>query len=205
MSLEDVGRWDIEVRAQIQGTEHAGRGVLEVFDDMGTPALGSLAPGGDTPTMRDAHSLMHHISSDPEPLTAFYTWSLDDALAQQQPTVFVLDSYAFRPNAACGGALGILHEVFIDYPALSIIHAEPWHMAMGTDGHMLELDPPGGPAVLTDYAEAWGIEEPPWVFVIDRDGRLHAKFTGVIGSDELRAAISSITTWRPVGTDTVAG
>ena len=152
-----------------------------------------------TPTMRDAHSLMHHISSDPEPLTAFYTWSLDDALAQGQPTVFVMDSYAFRPNAACGGALGILHEVFIDYPGLTVIHAEPWHMANGVDGGMLELDPPGGPAVLTDYAQAWGIEEPPWVFVIDREGRLHAKFTGVIGSDELRAAITSVTPWHPVG------
>ena len=78
--------------------------------------------------------------------------SLDDALAQGQPTVFVLDSYAFRPNAACGGALGILHEVFIDYPGLTVIHAEPWHMAMGRDGHMLELDPPEGPAVAATIA-----------------------------------------------------
>jgi len=92
----------------------------------------------------------------------------------------------------------ILHEVCIDYPGLVIIHAEPWHMANGTEGGMLELDPPGGPAVLTDYAEAWGIAEPPWVFVIDRDGRLHAKFTGIIGSDELRAAITSVTPWHPV-------
>lgn len=197
--LDRVGEWMVEVGATVHGARSVGRGKLDVGPDMGTPALGSLVPGGDTPTMRDAHSLMHHISSDPEPLTAFYTWTLDDALAQHQPTVFVLDSYAFRPNAACGGALGILHEVFIDYPGLTVIHAEPWHMAMGRDGHMLELDPPGGPAVLTDYAEAWGIEEPPWVFVIDRDGRLQAKFTGVIGSDELRAAITSITPWRPVG------
>jgi hypothetical protein len=203
--LAAPGRWGIEVSATIDGVQHRGRAQLDVWDDMGTPPLGSTAPGGDTPTMRDAHSLMHHISSDPEPLTAFYTWSLDDALRQGQPTVFVLDSYAFRPNAACGGALGILHEVFIDYPGLTVIHAEPWHMAMGTDGHMLELDPPDGPAVLTDYAEAWGIAEPPWVFVIDRDGHVHAKFTGVIGSDELRAAITSVTPWRPVGTDTVKG
>ena len=194
-----VGSWDIEVRAEVEGETHSGRARLEVSPDGGTPPLGSPVPGGATPTMRDAHSLMHHISSDPEPLTAFYTWSLDDALAQGQPTVFVLDSYAFRPNAACGGALGILHEVFIDYPGLTIIHAEPWQMAVGTDGHMLELDPPGGPAVLTEYSEAWGIEEPPWVFVIDRDGRLQAKFSGVIGSDELRAAITSVTPWRPVG------
>jgi hypothetical protein len=91
---------------------------VDVSGDMGTPALGSVAPGGRTATMRDAHNM--------------------------------------------------------------------------------ELDPPGGPAVLTDYAEAWGIEEPPWVFVINRDGQVHAKFTGVIGSDELRAAITSITPWHPV-------
>ncbi len=199
VTFEELGDWSVAVEATIEGEEYHGDGRLEVWPDMGTPALDALVPGGDTPTMRDAHSLMHHISSDPEPLTAFYTWTLDDALAQHQPTVFVLDSYAFRPNAACGGALGILHEVFIDYPGLTVIHAEPWHMAMGRDGHMLELDPPGGPAVLTDYAEAWGIEEPPWVFVIDRDGRLQAKFTGIIGSDELRAAITSVTPWRPVG------
>jgi len=197
--LEALGRWRVSVSAEVDGASYAGESVIDVSDDMGTPALGSLVPGGSTPTMRDAQSLMHHISSDPEPLTAFYTWSLDDALAHEQPTVFVLDSYAFRPNAACGGALGILHEVFIDYPGLTTIHAEPWHMAPGTDGHVLELDPPGGPAVLTDYAEAWGITEPPWVFVIDRDGRLQAKFSGVIGSDELRAAITSVTPWLPVG------
>ena len=199
LPLGQLGRWGVEVQATIDGRPYVGTGVLDVSADGDTPALGSLVPGGDTPTMRDAHSLMHHNSSDPEPLTAFYTWSLDDALTQNQPTVFVLDSYAVRPNAACGGALGILHEVFIDYPGLTVIHAEPWHMAMARDGHMLELDPPAGPAVLTDYAEAWGIEEPPWVFVIDRDGRLHAKFTNIIGSDELRAAITSITPWRPVG------
>lgn len=195
--LTQLGRWDVRVSTEIDGELRTGATILDVWPDQGTPPLGSAVPGGATPTMLDAHSLMHHISSDPQPLTAFYTWSLDAALQQHQPTVFVMDSYAFRPNAACGGALGILHEVFIDYPGLTIIHAEPWHMAPGPDG-MLALDPPGATAVLTEYARAWGIEEPPWVFVIDREGRLHAKFSGVVGSDELRAAMASVTQWRPV-------
>lgn len=195
--IDTVGRWQVEARARFDGSVARGSAVFDVFPDGGTPGLGSLVPGGDTPTMRDAHSLMHHISSDPEPLTAFYTWSLDDALAQGQPTVFVLDSYAFRPDASCGGALGVLHEIFIDYPGITIIHAEPWHVTHGPDG-MLTLDPPGGPAVLTDYAEAWGTTEPPWVFVIDRAGRLRAKFNGIMGSDELRAAMASVSPWRPV-------
>jgi hypothetical protein len=194
--LDEVGRWETRVEADSGASVRSGTGMLEVSADDGTPALGSLVPGGATPTMRDAHSLMHHISSDIEPLSAFYTWSLDEALQQGQPTVFVLDTYAARPNAACGGALGLLHDVFIDYPGLVVIHAEPWETAPGSDG-MLELDPPGGPPVLTDYATAWGIAEPPWVFVIDRTGRLQAKFSGVLGSDELRAAIASVTAWRP--------
>lgn len=194
--LAELGRWQVRVTADDAGRPRSGSTVLDVSPDDGTPALGSAVPGGDTPTMRDVHSMLHEISSDPEPLTAFYTWSLDEALREHQPTVLVLDSYAFRPNAACGGALGILHDVFIDYPGLVIIHAEPWQTAPDEDG-MLRLDPPEGPAVLRDVALAWGVAEPPWVFVIDRDGRLHAKFNGVVGSDELRAAITSIAAWRP--------
>jgi hypothetical protein len=196
VALDEVGRWQVDASASVGDTAYTGRTVLEVSADEGTPALGSTVPGGDTPTMFDAHSLMHHISSDPEPVTAFYTWSLDDALAQHQPTVFILDSYAARPNAACGGALGILHDIFFDYPGLTVVHAEPWKTVPGDDG-MLQLDPRGGPPVLTDYATAWGITDPPWIFVIDRDGRLQAKFTGVVGSDELRAAMTSVATWRP--------
>jgi hypothetical protein len=196
VALDEVGAWEVSASADVGGTAFIGMTALEVSADEGTPALGSIVPGGDTPTMFDAHSLMHHISSDPEPVTAFYTWSLDDALAQHQPTVFILDSYAARPNAACGGALAILHDIFFDYPGLTVVHAEPWETAPGDDG-MLQLDPPGGPPVLTDYTTAWGVTDPPWIFVIDRDGRLHAKFTGVVGSDELRAAMASVATWRP--------
>jgi len=193
--LDRVGRWQVRVTTTDAG-EREGETVLDVWPDEGTPALGEPVPGGATPTMRDAQSRLHRISSDPEPLTAFYTWSLDEALRAHQPTVFVLDSYAFRPNAACGGALGVLHDVFIDYPGLVIVHAEPWQMAPDDEG-MLRIDPPRGPAVLTDVARSWGATEPPWVFIIDPDGRLRAKFSGVIGSDELRAAITSVTSWRP--------
>lgn len=197
--LGTPGQWRLAVQADLDGVPHRGETGFDVWDDHGTPRLGGPVPGGETPTMRDARSLMHHISSDPDPLTAFYTWSLDEAIAQGQPTVFVLDSYAFRPNAACGGALGILHEVYIDYPGLTVVHAEPWRMALSSDGRGLQLDPPTGPAVLTETARAWGVEEPPWVFVVDRHGRLQAKFSGIIGSDELRAAITAVTPWRPLG------
>ncbi len=197
--LDELGRWDIQVSAETDGVASAGEASLEVSPDQGTPALGSLVPGGATPTMRDAHSMMHHISSDPGTVDRLLH-VVARRCARPAPADGLRDGLVCVPSERrlrwrAGHPARGLHRLSRPY----LIHAEPWHMAPGSEGGMLELDPPGGPAVLTDYAEAWGITEPPWVFVIDREGRLHAKFTGVIGSDELRAAITSVTPWRPVG------
>lgn len=197
LPLDATGRWTVEATATVGDRQLTGSGTFEVYPDEGTPALGSQVPGGDTPTLLDAQSLMSSISSDPEPVSAFYMTSVDQALANGQPFVFVLDSYAFRPNEACGGALGVIHDIFFEYPALSVIHAEPWHMT-SVEGTLV-LDPPGGPARLTDWSEAWGVTEPPWVFVVDADGRLVAKFNGVFGTDELRHAMGSVAAWQRPG------
>ena len=111
--------------------------------------------------------------------------------------VFVLDSYAFRPNEACGGALAIIHDIFIEYPGLAIIHAEPWNMRFSSG--QLTLEPPEGPATLAPWSEAYGIDVPPWIFVVAMDGTLRAKFTGVFGTDELRAAMTAVGDWHPLG------
>jgi hypothetical protein len=193
--LGTPGAWRVEAAAGLEGMEVTGFGTFEVLPDDGTPPLGSRVPGGATPTLVDARNLMAAISSDPEPVSAFYATSVDRALADGQPFVFVLDSYAFRPNEACGGSLGIVHDIYIEYPSLTVIHAEPWRTTM-VEGR-LTIDPPGGPAQLNDWSNAWGVEEPPWVFVVDEDGHLVAKFTGVMGTDELRAAMGSVAEWRP--------
>jgi hypothetical protein len=65
----------------------------------------------------------------------------------------------------------------------------------------LALDPPEGPAELADWSLAYGIDEPPWVFVVDESGRVRAKFEGIFGTDELRAAMAAVSRWQPLGTE----
>jgi hypothetical protein len=197
VTLPMVGPWEVAVTASRGGGSGVGVARFLVRRDEGTPALGAPVPGGATPTLRDAGNLMDAISSDPEPVSAFYTTTVDRAIADSQPFLFVIDSYAYRPNEACGGPLGIVHDIYFEYPGLTVVHGEPWHLAF-REG-VLTLDPPGGPARLTDWSVAWGVAEPPWVFVVDRDGRLKAKFTGIFGTDELRAAMASVSPWRPPG------
>jgi hypothetical protein len=196
-TLDEEGIWTTRVRAELDGREASAEGAITVYPDAGTPALGSEVPDVDTPTLLDVGNLTDAISSDPDQVAAFYWKSVTDELRNDQPFVFILDSYAFQPNEACGGALGIIHDIFIEYPALSIIHAEPWVMRFS--GGALTLEPPEGPAQLAPWSVAYGVAEPPWVFVVDEDGRLRAKFTGVFGTDELRAAMTAVSGWRPLG------
>jgi hypothetical protein len=200
--LDQEGTWFADVSVEWGGRTLRGASPFLVSPDDGTPALGSPAPSVDTPTLNDVFNLADAISSDPKQVAAFYVKSVADELANNQPFVFVLDSYAFRPNEACGGALGVIHEIFIEYPQLTIIHAEPWNMRFASG--QLTLEPPEGPATLAPWSEAYGVRQPPWVFVVDIDGHVHAKFNGVFGTDELRAAMSEVSTWHPLGAPATA-
>lgn len=188
--LDQVGAWRATVTTQQGDRTLTGAADLLVHGDEGTPALGSAVPDVTTPTMRDARNLMRSITSDPDPISDFYTWSVSELLGAHLPFVLVFDSYLFRPNEACGGALGIVHEIASEFPRVSVVHAEPWVTSYLTG--MLTLEPPEGPARLTAAAEAYGLGEPPWVFVVDREGVLRAKLSGVFGTDELRAAMSRV-------------
>ena len=76
------------------------------------------------------------------------------------------------------------------WPALPFIHVEPFRYDVVTDTPVLEgslTDP-----TLTDVATAWGIGGPPWgstsmpwVFVVDQQGIVRAKYQGVMGSADI--------------------
>jgi hypothetical protein len=51
-----------------------------------------------------------------------------------------------------------------------------------TDGELVEV-----PAI-----GEWGLQTEPWVFVVDSNGVVAARFEGTVGSDELAAALENV-------------
>jgi protein SCO1/2 len=169
--------------------------LITALQDGGIPAIGARVPDVVTPTMADVGGDIRRLSTDPTPDQRLYQTSTADALAQHVPFVLVLDSTKFRVTTACGKAVQLIKYLLDRWPQLTFIHHEPFRYDIVTDTAVLEgtLEAP----VLTDVATAWGLgADPwsatsmPWIFIVDENGILRAKYQGVIGSEDVDVIVS---------------
>ncbi len=203
VDLDEVGSWQLHVRIPDGATATDGSAPSAVFPfdvipDDGSPPLGAPFPAVETPTAALTAGGLTAISSLPEPEPAFYERSVPELLERGEPFLLSVDSVAFRTTDTCGAGLGHLIHLHHEVPAMRMVHAEPYVTSV-VDG-VLTLDPPDGPPQPAPWAEALGATSPPWIFVVDRDGRLWAKFHGIFGSDELRSAIDTVLLTASPGT-----
>ena len=188
------GPWGAEVTALPEGgSPQTARVVFDVLPAGSTPPLEAPAPAAVTPTAADAATAARTISTDDDPDPDFYRQSLDQALEGDEPVVLVFATPAFCATRVCGPTLDIAKDVAADYKdTASFVHAEPYELHL-VDGALQPVLDANGVPQLTEAARAYGLPVEPYVFVIDADDRVAAKFEGVAGEDELRAALDEVT------------
>jgi len=172
-------------------------GRVAVRDPGSTARLGMPAPNVRTPTLTDAGGDIRRITTDPLPMSRLYETSTSDALAAHEPFVLVLDSSRWKTTDICGTALVLVRYLAERWPDETFIHLEPFRYDVVTDSLVLQgsLAQP----VVVPAADAWGIATPPWVatsmpwvFVVDGNGIVRAKYQGVVGSADIDVLISMI-------------
>jgi protein SCO1/2 len=196
VDIPDPGRWMLEVTVDDEARTLAGRAWLTALDPGTTAALGAPAPTVRTPTIDDV-GVLRAITTDPAPDPRLSTRSTVDALAAGQPFVLVVDSPRFKVSPACGRAVTLARYFLDRWSDVSFIHLEPLRYSIVADTPVLEgsLDDPR----LTPIAEAWGIggdpwgaRSMPWIFIVDADGIVRAKYQGVVGSADVDVILSLI-------------
>jgi cytochrome oxidase Cu insertion factor (SCO1/SenC/PrrC family) len=191
VTIPSPGTWRLAVSVQSGALPLTGTtGLLTARDPGATPDLAGPAPTIHTPTVADAGGDLRAVTTDPVPDRRLSERSTSDALAGHTPFVLVLDSNRFRVTSACGRAL-IMAKYLVDrWPDVAFIHHEPFRYSIVTDTPVLEgsLAEP----VLTDVAAAWGLgvspwdaRSMPWIFIVDGNGLVRAKYQGVVGSDDV--------------------
>ena len=163
------------------------------FDSAPEPtvvSVGDAAPPSDTPTLDDVGGDVSKISTDTDPVKAFYEVSVADALTAKEPFVLVFATPKFCATAQCGPTLDRIKPIAAAHPDMTVINVEPYQLEE-VDG---QLQP-----VLTDgnlttapATDEWRLPSEPWIFVVDRDGIVQGSFMLIVGDEELEAAIDAV-------------
>ena len=157
-----------------------------------TVAVGAKAPASVTPTAADVDGELAKIATDPTPDPAFYQLSIADAVAQHRPFVVVFATPAFCVSAQCGPTLDRVKSIAHASPtSVAFINVEPYQLQF-TEGRLQPVLDANGQLQPVEAVNQWGLLSEPWIFTVDRDGVIQGSFEGVVGEDELKAAIADI-------------
>jgi len=198
LDIPQPGRWRLDVSAFPNGEELAGSVEVTALDPGTTAPIGQPAPTVHTPTLSDVGGNSWAVTTDPAPYLPLSQRSTTDALAAGQPFVLVADSTRFRVSPACGKAIVMARYLVYRWSDVAFIHLEPYRYTVVSNTPVLSgsiEDPPVG-----EVAAAWGVDGPPWgatsmpwVFVVDGDGIVRAKYQGLMGSDDIDVMLALIT------------
>lgn len=145
--------------------------------------VGLRAPPTTHATLADVSDVAV-LSTAEAPVLEMYELTVADALAQGAPLVVQFSTPLFCISSMCGPVyeeVASLHKRYGD--RVRFIHLEPFNLSIARSEGRLVPTPP---------SREWGLENEPWVFVIDSSGIVRARFQGLVAASEIEAAIDRV-------------
>jgi hypothetical protein len=139
------------------------------------PAPGDKAPVIDTPTEADAGGDIESIDTRVPPST-MHEENFADVVGKE-PVVLVFATPRLCQSRVCGPVVDVAEQLKADYgDRAQFIHMEIFRDNDVNKGYRPQV-------------AAWRLPSEPWVFTIDREGRVAARLEGAFSARELEAAI----------------
>jgi hypothetical protein len=192
VTFPEAGQWGAEFTTALAGgVAEKIRMRFDVAASSAVVRVGDSAPASDTPTAASVGGDLARLSTDQDPEPALYEISVKDALAAGESFVLIFATPKFCTSAQCGPTLDRVKPLTTEFPGVRFINVEPYELAFA-DGSLQPALDAAGALVPVQAVLEWGILSEPWVFVVDRDGIVSGSYEGVVGTDELRAAIQAV-------------
>jgi len=170
------GAWGVEILVKDKdGKAAAARTMVTVRERPATPAVGSPAPRSRNLIATDVEDLREiDTSSPPDP--RLHQIRIADAIEQRKPQLIVFATPQFCTTRMCGPVVDIVRSLFPAYgKRIAFIHQEIWQ-------DYADRKP-------FDTVEEWGLKTEPWIFIVDGQGIIRAKFEGLVTQHELQQAL----------------
>lgn len=188
-TFDRAGFWSVTVRAKVGGTKIAPEASFEVFDKPINPFPGEAAPltqnrlpGAAGITAKGIDSRADSAGKIPDP--ELHATSVADAVAAGKAVMLVVSTPTYCISRFCGPITDTVSKLAKTYgDRMVFIHAEVWN-----DFEKRALNREAADWIYREGADP----KEPWVFVIDRNGKVAARFDNVSSDAELDAAVHKV-------------
>lgn len=145
----------------------------------GPPEVGEPAVSVRTPTLASAGGDIKSIDTRDPPAEGLHEVSFDDVLGKR-PAVLVFATPRLCQSRVCGPVVDV---------ALQAKAASPRGVAWIQQEVFRDNDVSKG---VRPQLTAWGLVTEPWIFVVDRQGTIAARFEGAVSPGELQRAVAKV-------------
>lgn len=201
-----AGNWGVEVSVLLAGMTEPSVAKLQlpVTERAVAPKVGDIAIAAETLT-NDTVTDPAYLVSSTDVDEALYQVSLADALSQQKPIALLFATPGFCRTAVCGPSLTVFRDLQKSYgDKVIFIHSEIYRYPFGdsfAQQNTIFQDAMREGRGLTDEERkvgvsdayyAWGLMSEPWMFLIDDQGVITARYEGGFTVEELGPVIAQL-------------
>ena len=183
VDFDESGDWGVEIT--ITRADKKLKPVLfrfNVLDHSTEPAIGDAAPASVQQTLATAPSIEEIDSSFP-PRPAMHETTIAGALKAGKPLVIAFATPAYCRSRTCGPVMdAVMDPLSAAYAGRALfIHVEPYVLRDLREGNIQNTVP---------AMREWRLSTEPWIFVVDRQGRVAGKFEGITAQDEVESVLA---------------
>ena len=154
-----------------------------VLQKTAEPSVGDMAPKTKQKIAKDVTDLAE-IDSSSKPNPALHDITVADAIASGKPSVVAFVTPAFCQTRFCGPVVkNVVLPLEQQYAGrVHVIHIEPYDLPAARKGQLTAV-----PA-----AQEWNLRSEPFIAVLDSQGRVAAKFEGIVDFAEVKVAVDAV-------------
>jgi hypothetical protein len=186
LNFTQPGTWGVELLVRENGVAFDPvRLSVAVLENTQTPAVGTPAPRSRNLIAKDVKNL-RDIDTSTRPDPCLHQVRIADAIAQGKPQLIVFATPQFCTSRMCGPVVDIVRTLLPTYgKRVAFTHQEIWQ------------DFASKKAFST--VDEWRLQSEPWIFLVDGQGIIRARFEGLVTERELEAALRQVLTLPSAG------
>lgn len=183
-TLDRTDWWGAALDVTVDGKQYSDIKVRFFVSDKTTePAIGDAVPAIKQLTTKDVPDVAMIDSSTP-PRPELHDLTVADALKNGKPSLIAFATPAFCQTRFCGPVVdSVVAPLQKEYGTrMNFLHIEPYKLDEARKGKLVAI-----PEMAT-----WGLQSEPWIFVLDANGRVTAKFEGVMSQEEVEPFVQQV-------------